>query len=104
MTCRSQLAQAIRDLPANAPRSMASIQSSIVSYFEAHQISKFIAYAMSTGNWSTNAHPGHAAGNSMAAAVAVKTGVILSEHTIFFRFKHKTHFITMHLVCSGFNN
>ena len=76
MTCRSQLAQAIRDLPNNTPRSMASIQSSIVSYFEAHQISKFIAYAMSTGNWSMNSHPGHASGNSMATAVAIKTGVI----------------------------
>ena len=76
MTCNSQLAQAIRDLPNNTPRSIASIQASIISYFETHQISKFIAYAMSTGNWSTNAHPGHAASNSMAAAVAVKTGVI----------------------------
>ena len=76
MTCNSQLAQAVRDLPNNVPKSVASVQASVISYFEAHQISKFIAYAMSTGNWSTNAHPGHAMGNSMAAAVAIKTGVI----------------------------
>lgn len=33
---------------------------------------------MSTGNWSTGPHGGGhpAAGNSMAAAVAVKTGVL----------------------------
>jgi hypothetical protein len=32
---------------------------------------------MSTGNWSTGPHGGgHAAGNSMAAAVAVNTGVL----------------------------
>ena len=31
-------------------------------------------YAMSTGNWATQ--PMHASGNIMAAAVAVKTGII----------------------------
>jgi hypothetical protein len=31
---------------------------------------------MSTGNWSTGPHGSHNAGNSMAAAVAVKTGVL----------------------------
>ena len=38
------------------------------------QVSKFIGYAMTTGNWSTQ--PTHGNGNMMAAAVAVKTGII----------------------------
>lgn len=33
-----------------------------------------VMYAMSTGNWSTQ--PTHGSGNMMAAAVAVKTGII----------------------------
>ena len=88
MTCNSQLAQAVRDLPNNVPKSVASVQASVISYFEAHQISKFIAYAMSTGNWSTNAHPGHAMGNSMAAAVAIKTGVIRPGHCLYCRYSN----------------
>lgn len=56
---------------------MATIQMAIIGYFESHTISKFIGYSMSTGNWSnTNPHSGHNSGNSMAAAVAVKTGVL----------------------------
>lgn len=36
-----------------------------------------ITFSMSTGNWSSGPHVGHSnAGNSMAAAVAVKTGVL----------------------------
>ena len=91
MTCRSQMAIAVRDLANNPGRSMAIIQSAIVGYFESHTITKYISYsgrvlpvtlwamfssAMSTGNWSTGMHGNHSAGNSMAAAVAVKTGVL----------------------------
>ena len=57
MTCRSQMAMAVRDLNANPGRSMATIQSApgssiinghpplIVAYFESHTITKFIAYS-----------------------------------------------------------
>jgi hypothetical protein len=86
MTGRSQMATAVRDLCANPGRSMGIIQASIIGYFEAHQITKFahpllvqaggdmVMYAMTTGNWSTQS--AHSAGNMMAAAVAVKTGII----------------------------
>ena len=76
MTCRSQMALAVRDLSSSPGRSMATIQSAIVGYFESHTITKYIAYSMSTGNWSTGIHGNHSTGNSMAAAVAVKTGVL----------------------------
>lgn len=76
MTCRSQMAQAIRDLGSNSGRGMATVQAAVIAYFESHTISKFIAYSMATGNWSTTPHSNHSAGNSMAAAVAVKTGVL----------------------------
>ena len=68
------MAAAVHELSINPGRAMGTIQSAIVSYFEAHQITKFIMYAMSTGNWSTQ--PSHASGNIVAAAVAVKTGII----------------------------
>jgi DNA-directed RNA polymerase II subunit RPB2 len=35
-----------------------------------------ILLVLGTGNWSTGVHGTHSAGNSMAAAVAVKTGVL----------------------------
>ena len=45
MTCRSQMALAVRELQsgnaANTSGSMATVQSSIVSYFESHTITKF---------------------------------------------------------------
>lgn len=49
MTCRSQMAGAVRELTTNAGRAMGTIQSSVVSFYEAHQITKFLMYAMSTG-------------------------------------------------------
>ena len=64
------MALAVRDMKDSPVRSMAVVQSSVIAFFENHQITKFISYAMSTGNWSTT-HIGHASGNSMAAAVAV---------------------------------
>ena len=41
MTCRSQMALAVRDLSSSPGRSMATIQSAIVGYFESHTITKF---------------------------------------------------------------
>ena len=76
MTCNSEMARAVRDLRASPGRNMATVQAAVIAYFESHTISKFIAYSMATGNWSTSPHVGRNAGNSMAAAVAVKTGVL----------------------------
>lgn len=93
MTCRSQIALAVRDLGANPGRNMAIIQAAIVAYYESHTISKFIAYCMSTGNWSMTPHTAHNTGNSMAAAVAVKTGVLqqLTNFTEVIEEFHRRH-------------
>jgi DNA-directed RNA polymerase beta subunit len=76
MACRSHVSNAARELPANQARGIATIQNAIVSYFVSHSITKKVQYAMSTGNWNTGMQGGHASGNSMAAHVATKTGVI----------------------------
>jgi DNA-directed RNA polymerase beta subunit len=76
MACRSHVSNTARELPANQARRIASIQTAIVSYFVSHSITKKVQYAMSTGNWNTGNPGGHASGNSMAALVANKTGVI----------------------------
>ena len=56
MTCKSQLAAAVRDLLTNPGRSMSTIQTTIVSYFDSHQVSKFIGYAMVAGSLHTHTH------------------------------------------------
>lgn len=80
------MAHAVRDISANPIHHMATIQSAVVAFFENHSITKFISYAMSTGNWSTGVtHSGYHAGsngNTMAAAVAVKTGIIQQVTTM----------------------
>ena len=60
----SQLASAMKELATNPGRSMGTIQAAVVGYFDVHQITRFIIYAMSTGNWSTQ--PIHSTGNMVA--------------------------------------
>lgn len=104
MTCRSQMANAVRELPTQPGRSMGVIQSCIVGYFASvcvcvpthartgfrgppgdqihhvchvHQPGRrpdLWAPPRLPGNWSTQ--QSHSSGNMMAAAVAVKTGII----------------------------
>lgn len=76
MTCRSNFCTAVHEVILQPMKYMPAVQTAVVNFFETHHITKYIAYAMSTGNWLMTPHSTHNTGNSMAAAVAVKTGVI----------------------------
>ena len=72
------MASAVREIcngdPGMTGRAMGIIQSAIVGYFETYHITRFVMYAMTTGNWSTQS--ARSPGNMVAQAVAVKTGII----------------------------